>query len=450
MGRLGLVAFSALSALALLTFTAGCKTARTQIMVTTDTNLAVPGQIDAIVIEVSGPSGQMATADADLSALPAYFGVYHESGPLEPVLVRVVGRRGGADVIERSARLAFQLERTVVLPMNLLAACLTTSCGAGQTCGDNGCRNVEVGASELQDWTGSPPGVDAGGPTDGAVDSRVDTAVDTGVDTMPCVPIAERCNGMDDDCDDSVDEDFDLAGDLLNCGACGNVCALMNATPACTAGTCTIATCTDAFLDCDADPATGCEVDPGSDAAHCGACDAACGPGATCGGGTCACTPPLEMGATGCTDVMRDPLNCGAVDTVCAAREVCTSGVCVCRPGLVDAGADGCVDLATDPDNCGMVGNVCGGVCRDGLCQMACGPRTRCGDACTTLADDVSNCGSCGNACTVTEVCVSGACRDFTIGLTCTMCPCTACTATDTCCGYPAAEDIVCVDGPCP
>lgn len=35
---------------------------------------------------------------------------------------------------------------------------------------------------------------------------------------------AERCNGLDDDCNGRVDEAFDLATDLSNCGACGRPC----------------------------------------------------------------------------------------------------------------------------------------------------------------------------------------------------------------------------------
>jgi hypothetical protein len=34
----------------------------------------------------------------------------------------------------------------------------------------------------------------------------------------------ETCNGLDDDCDGGIDEDYDLSADTANCGRCGNVC----------------------------------------------------------------------------------------------------------------------------------------------------------------------------------------------------------------------------------
>lgn len=52
----------------------------------------------------------------------------------------------------------------------------------------------------------------------------------------------ETCNGADDDCDNEVDETFDLQTDNDNCGACGTKCAEGTQ---CTSGRCQEARCDD-------------------------------------------------------------------------------------------------------------------------------------------------------------------------------------------------------------
>ncbi len=72
-------------------------------------------------------------------------------------------------------------------------------------------------------------------------------------------PKLEVCNGLDDNCDGQIDEDFDLQGDPMNCGACGKVCSLANAVAGCTNGACVVARCEPGFADADRNPANGCE-----------------------------------------------------------------------------------------------------------------------------------------------------------------------------------------------
>ena len=59
----------------------------------------------------------------------------------------------------------------------------------------------------------------------------------------------ELCNGLDDDCDRRIDEDFDLGSDPRHCGACNHVCQFHNADVACQAGTCVTQGCFDGFVD---------------------------------------------------------------------------------------------------------------------------------------------------------------------------------------------------------
>ncbi len=475
----------------LLTASSACTGSRTQIMVVADTDLTVPGQIDTIEFEVTGPEGQMAAATANpATSLPAFLGVEHTGGPLGPITVRVVGRRGGAVVVERAARVDFQPDRTVVLEMHLHASCISRTCSADQTCAAGGCRPLTVSAGELSDWTGTPPTIDGGTPPR---DGGTDTGTDTGVDACVASPelcngidddcdgvideevitleicngidddcdmmvdegldAPETCNGMDDDCDMMIDEDFDLTTDLMNCGTCGTVCTVMDGTPVCTAGMCEIMACDGTFMSCDMDVATGCETETQTSDLHCGGCDMPCSMVETCTTGACACDAPYETITTGCADITRDPQNCGAVGTVCADVEYCIASACACRPGLTSDGVGGCVNTLTDPAHCGGIDAACdpGDACRSGSCRPNCtGGLTDCSGACTVLARDDLNCGACGTVCTTGEVCADSACRPFEPGLGCTSCPCTTCPGATNCCPYPMSTDVVCVDGPCP
>ncbi|MEE2789234.1 MAG: MopE-related protein, partial [Myxococcota bacterium] len=54
---------------------------------------------------------------------------------------------------------------------------------------------------------------------------------------------AEQCDGIDNDCDTRIDETFDVMTDKNNCGACGAVCNIPQATAGCDAGLCVIESC---------------------------------------------------------------------------------------------------------------------------------------------------------------------------------------------------------------
>jgi hypothetical protein len=69
----------------------------------------------------------------------------------------------------------------------------------------------------------------------------------------------EICNGVDDDCDNMVDEGFDLATDPQHCGSCAKTCSFSHAAPLCQAGQCALGACFDGYADADHQPANGCE-----------------------------------------------------------------------------------------------------------------------------------------------------------------------------------------------
>ncbi len=73
------------------------------------------------------------------------------------------------------------------------------------------------------------------------------------------LPKTEICNGQDDDCDNAIDEDYDLQNDPRWCGACGKACELPNAVPGCKEARCTVKSCRSGFVDLDGLADNGCE-----------------------------------------------------------------------------------------------------------------------------------------------------------------------------------------------
>jgi hypothetical protein len=80
------------------------------------------------------------------------------------------------------------------------------------------------------------------------------------LDQGVCVPTedgVEECNALDDDCDGTFDEGFDLARDPRHCGVCGNECRFANAEGSCVESECVVGECSEGFVDLDGEP--GCE-----------------------------------------------------------------------------------------------------------------------------------------------------------------------------------------------
>jgi hypothetical protein len=174
-----------------------------------------------------------------------------------------------------------------------------------------------------------------GGRLDGRADADADSrdgSMDAGfVDGSGCVPLAETCNGFDDDCDGSTDEDFDFANDPSNCGACEQSCSFPGVIPTCAGATCQIV-CQGGWKDCDGRMSNGCETDL-SAAADCGDCGVNCGSricrdvGAMFECATACAAGEVVCGGT-CTDRNTDPENCGDCGAVCPSGESCVGGTC--------------------------------------------------------------------------------------------------------------------------
>jgi hypothetical protein len=81
-------------------------------------------------------------------------------------------------------------------------------------------------------------------------------------------PSPELCDNLDQDCDGDTNttnpntNGFFLDTDPTNCGACGNVCNLMNAVEGCASGQCTIAACEANYHNNNGQTGDGCEFGP--------------------------------------------------------------------------------------------------------------------------------------------------------------------------------------------
>ena len=94
---------------------------------------------------------------------------------------------------------------------------------------------------------------------------------------VSCQPPLTACGGV---C-------TNLRTDPKNCGACGNVCSLPNATAFCSSGLCWVETCNFGWGDCDGVFWNGCETNLLTNAKNCGACFIACQGGTACYSGQC-------------------------------------------------------------------------------------------------------------------------------------------------------------------
>ncbi|HEY3256355.1 MAG TPA: hypothetical protein VGJ91_20490 [Polyangiaceae bacterium] len=244
------------------------------------------------------------------------------------------------------------------------------------------------------------------------------------------------CNGDPDDDATHGGCETDLKTDVDSCGACGTICRVNGGEPQCSAGVCSVKSCSTGFDDCTGGYADGCETKTTTDLSNCGACGKTCSTanGApSCVSGACqvkTCTAPFAdcngTASDGCeTNTSTSQTHCGVCtgasancDTAFAnAGGQCTNSVCVLKTCATNfdncdgVASNGCESsLKTDSNNCGACKAACstagatGTSCVSGSCVPKCsGKLLACGNPQNGClidgASDENNCGGCGKVC---------------------------------------------------
>ncbi|MHC4836566.1 MAG: hypothetical protein ACYTF3_00040 [Planctomycetota bacterium] len=209
----------------------------------------------------------------------------------------------------------------------------------------------------------------------------------------------ELCDGRDDDCDEAIDEDFDLLTDPLHCGRCGNACGPEET---CCSGRCerldTPANCGACGRSCDR-VADRCEVgEDGVASCRCGE-NEACPERQACVNGECACDRDEDCG----DDQLCCDGRCEDTDpeTQCAA---CGDGGCdpevanTCSDRTCQCGDNPACEFETVCSDIGGEEFACTG-CRDERPTERCAPGTICCNQICVAVRPSRQCEACDEAC---------------------------------------------------
>ncbi|MEE2785992.1 MAG: putative metal-binding motif-containing protein [Myxococcota bacterium] len=138
------------------------------------------------------------------------------------------------------------------IPIGLTNRC-ARNCTDGACAEDSSCVSTQVGDEMvplcLPDIGSCDPCIDNDGDEYGEGECKAPDCNDDDPSINPAA--AEKCDGIDNDCDTEIDEAFDVMTDPENCGSCGTVCAIDKAVAGCDAGVCTIESCQEGWYDID-------------------------------------------------------------------------------------------------------------------------------------------------------------------------------------------------------
>jgi hypothetical protein len=133
-----------------------CVSGPTELVVTTDTDLAIPDDIDTMRVEVVGAEGELQISSARLGPgeqpPPRTVIVRSETGYLGPYRIRARGLLDETTVVERVVDVELEAESSLVLAIDLSSSCVGVTCDTGETCEAGDCRSTVVDRSELSDF----------------------------------------------------------------------------------------------------------------------------------------------------------------------------------------------------------------------------------------------------------------------------------------------------------
>lgn len=304
-------------------FALGCSPNPTELLVVVESDLAVPAQLDEIVVVITHPDGvqtreSMAALGPAEPGLPRTLAMVHEGGPLGPYRVVVQGRLGGVTQVERAGELTFVAGEIRIWRVVLAGVCRGVAC-PDATCDGGACRAVAVGEAELEGYDPDVPrdgGFDAAAPMDAGVDASPE--VDAGGDAGNVCPV---------DC---------VTGDCLCAGGC--TCSMTCPSTGCAA------TCRGAGTSCRVDTSMGLGTTATCEGGASCTVDASGSSGFDmgCSGAGTRCDVDCSM-STGCTVRCGMGalciLNCASA-TGCEIRP-CSGGVTTCPDGVEVCGS-GC------------------------------------------------------------------------------------------------------------
>ena len=251
----------------------------------------------------------------------------------------------------------------------------------------------------------------------------------------------EICDGADNDCDGTIDEDFDFASDLTHCGGCFRSCSFFQAAASCGSGTCQMGLCQAGYLDLNEEAGDGCEyrctpsnggveICDGAD----NNCDGTIDGVTSDAGGACGGMPG---GSGECRQGTRMCINGGLL---CVGAGTPGTEVCDGKDNDCDGGTDeedpflGTSCYPVGVTGCDVNAGTCTSPCRLGswTCsagRLACqGMATPSNETCDNTDNDCDGttdegfdkqndprfCGTCGTQCeypNAIALCQSGACR---------------------------------------